>query len=60
VQKADDVRVLDGLCAALLGQGDAKAAEDAINKLARVDPNNQDLAQFREKLANLKSSGKPK
>jgi tetratricopeptide (TPR) repeat protein len=60
VQKADDVRVLDGLCAALLGQGDAKAAEDAINKLARVDPNNQDLAQFREKLVNLKSSGKPK
>ena len=60
VEKADDVRVLDGLCAALLGQGDAKAAEDAINKLARVDPNNQDLAQFREKLANLKSSGKPK
>ena len=59
-QKADDVRVLDGLCAALLGQGDAKAAEDAINKLARVDPSNQDLTQFREKLANLKSSGKPK
>ena len=50
----------DGLCAALLGQGDAKAAEAAINKLANVDPNNQDLAQFREKLANVKSGGKPK
>ena len=60
MKKADDVRVLDGLCAALLGQGDAKAAEAAINKLANTDPNNQDLAQFREKLANLKSGGKPK
>ncbi len=60
MKKADDVRVLDGLCAALLGQGDAKAAEAAINKLANTDPNNQDLAQFREKLANLKSGGKSK
>jgi tetratricopeptide (TPR) repeat protein len=60
MKKADDVRVLDGLSAALLGQGDAKAAEAAINKLEKLDPNNQDLAQFREKLANLKSGGKPK
>jgi len=60
MKKADDVRVLDGLCAALLGHGDAKAAEAAINKLEKLDPNNQDLAQFREKLANLKSGGKPK
>jgi tetratricopeptide (TPR) repeat protein len=60
MKKTDDLRVLDGFCAALLGQGDAKAAEATINKLANMDPNNQDLAQFREKLANLKSGGKPK
>jgi len=49
--------VLDGLCAVLLSKGDAKAAEEAINKLAKTDPTNQDLPQFREKLAALK---KPK
>jgi tetratricopeptide (TPR) repeat protein len=58
MKKTDDVRVLDGLCAALLGQGDANAAEAAINKLEKIDPGNQDLAQFREKLATLKSAKK--
>src|SRR5713101_526061 len=53
----NDVPLLDGLCAALLSKGDAKAAEEAINKLAKVDPTNQDLPQFRDKLASLK---KPK
>ncbi len=53
----NDVPLLDGLCAALLSKGDAKGAEDAINKLAKVDPTNQDLPQFRDKLASLK---KPK
>src|SRR6266852_5613860 len=52
----NDVPLLDGLCAALLSKGDAKDAEEAINKLAKVDPTNQDLAQFREKLASLKKS----
>ena len=49
---------LDGLCAALLSNGKAKEAEEAINKLAKVDPTNQDLPQFRTKLDELKS--KPK
>jgi len=53
----NDIPLLDGLCAVLLSKGDAKAAEEAINKLAKVDPTNQDLAQFRDKLASLK---KPK
>src|SRR5712692_430155 len=53
----NDVPLLDGLCAALLSKGDAKAAEEAINKLAKVDSTNQDLPQFRDKLASLK---KPK
>jgi hypothetical protein len=39
----------------LLQEGKAKEAEDAIARLAKVDTNNQDLTQFREKLANLKS-----
>ena len=52
--KSDDVMVLSGLAAATLEKGDAKAAEDAIAKLEKVDPNSQDLAQFRDKLATLK------
>jgi len=54
-KKPDDMMTLDGLCAALLSLGKTKEAEDAINKLAKIDPTNQDLAQFRAKLAELKS-----
>src|SRR6266566_77831 len=53
--KPDDVMVLSGLCAATLQKGDAKGAEDAIARLEKVDPSSQDLPQFREKLASLKS-----
>src|SRR2546423_15463032 len=53
--KPDDMPALDGLCAALLSKGDAKGGEEQINKLAKIDPNNQDLPQFREKLSQLKS-----
>ena len=52
--KQDDTMVLSGLAAATLEKGDAKAAEDAIAKLEKVDPNSQDLPQFRDKLASLK------
>ena len=55
LKKPDDMPVLDGLCAVLISKGDTKAAEDAINKLAKLDPTNQDLPQFREKLAALKT-----
>ena len=55
-RKPDDMPSLDGLCAALLSKGDAKDAEEAINKLAKIDPTNQDLPQFRTKLAELKSA----
>jgi Flp pilus assembly protein TadD len=58
VQKPDDVPVLDGLCAVLLSKEDAKGAEVAINKLAKVDPTNQDLPQFKSKLEELKSAKK--
>ncbi len=60
LKKPNDMPLLDGLCAALLSKGDAKAAEEAINKLAKIDPTNQDLPQFRDKLASLKSTDKPK
>jgi|SRR5689334_20537375 len=53
--QSDDVMVLSGLAAATLERGDAKAAEDAIAKLEKVDPNSQDLPQFRDKLASLKA-----
>ena len=53
--KPDDMPTVDGLCAALLSKGDAKAAEEQINRLAKIDPSNQDLPQFREKLSQLKS-----
>lgn len=58
VKQPADIPVLDGLCAVLLSKGDAKAAEEAINKLAKVDPTNQDLPQFRDKLSELKRSSK--
>jgi Flp pilus assembly protein TadD len=60
LKKPEDVRVLDGLCVVFLEQGKAKETEDTIAKLAKADPSNQDLAQFREKLAKLKTDGKAK
>jgi len=58
VKKPDDLPVVAGLCAATLGKGDLKAAEQAIAKLEKIDPNSQDLPQFRDKLASLRSTGK--
>jgi tetratricopeptide (TPR) repeat protein len=58
VKKPADVAVLDGLCAVLLSKGDAKASEEAIKKLEKVDPTNQDLPQFKSKLEELKSAKK--
>jgi tetratricopeptide (TPR) repeat protein len=53
--KQDDVMVLAGLAATTLQKGDAKAAEVAIAQLEKVDPNSEDLPQFRDKLASLKA-----
>jgi len=53
--RQDDVMVLAGLAAATLEKGDAKAAEDAIAQLEKVDPNSEDLPNFRNKLASLKA-----
>jgi len=58
LKKPDDMPAVDGLCAALLSSGNAKEAEQQINKLAKIDPTNQDLPQFRSKLEELKSGKK--
>jgi tetratricopeptide (TPR) repeat protein len=54
LKKSDDVVTLAGLAAATLGQGDAKAAEQAIANLEKVSPTSEDLPQFKDKLASLK------
>ena len=54
LKKGDDVVTLSGLAAATLGKGDAKAAEQAIANLEKVDPTSEDLPRFKEKLATLK------
>jgi tetratricopeptide (TPR) repeat protein len=54
MKKPDDIPVVDGLCAAALGAGDVNEAEQAIAKLEKLDPQNVDLPQFREKLSALK------
>lgn len=58
LKKPNDIPLLDGYCAALLGKGDVKGAEAAIEKLAKIDPTNEDLPQFRAKLAELKAGKK--
>jgi tetratricopeptide (TPR) repeat protein len=53
--KSDDVMVLAGIAAVTLEKGDAKAAEDAIAQLEKVDPAAQDLPNFKNRLAGLKN-----
>jgi tetratricopeptide (TPR) repeat protein len=55
LKKSDDVATLAGLAAATLGKGDAKAAEQAIANLEKVDPTSEDLPGFKDKLAELKA-----
>ena len=55
LKKSDDLVTLSGLAAATLGKGDARAAEQAIANLEKVDPSSQDLPQFKDKLASLKA-----
>ena len=52
-----DTGVLASIAYMHLKKGDAKAAEKAIADLEKVDPNNQDLPQFKQRLAGLKSGG---
>ncbi len=59
-KKPNDVSALASLAFTYLQKGDAREAEKAISNLEKADPGNQDLAQFRDKLASLKSADKPK
>jgi tetratricopeptide (TPR) repeat protein len=59
-KKPDDVSVLASLAYMQLQKNDAKAAEKAIANLEKVDPTNQDLPQFRERLAQMKSADNSK
>lgn len=59
-KKPEDVGVLASLAYMQLQKGDARAAEKAIASLEKVDPTNQDLPQFRDKLTSLQSAEKPK
>lgn len=54
--KPNDVGVLASIAYMQLRKGDAGAAEKAIASLEKADPNNQDLPQFKERLAGLKSN----
>lgn len=54
-KKPGDVSVLASLAFMYLQKGDAKEAEKAIANLEKADPSNQDLPQFRDRLASLKS-----
>ena len=60
LKKPEDVSVLASLTFALLEKGDKAAAERAIATLEKVDPNNQNLPEFRDKLAKLKSGTEAK
>ena len=60
LKKSDDVATLAGMAAATLGKGDAKAAEQAIANLEKVDPTSEDLPRFKDRLASLKSGGETK
>lgn len=53
--KPDDAMALEGLAETRLRLKDAKGAEEAIAKLEKADPNNQQLARLRETLNGLKS-----
>jgi tetratricopeptide (TPR) repeat protein len=55
LKKNDDVATLAGMAAATLGKGDAKAAEQAIANLERVDPSSEDLPTFKQRLSTLKA-----
>lgn len=59
-KKPGDVGVLASIAYMHLQKGDAKAAEKSIAALEKASPGNEDLPQFRDKLAGLKSSEKPK
>lgn len=59
-KKPADESVLASLAYMQLQKGDAKAAEKAIAELERVNANNVDLPQFKQRLESMKSGETPK
>lgn len=59
-KKSDDVGVLASVAYMHLQKGDAREAEKAIANLEKVEPTNQDLPQFKQRLASMKSGESPK
>jgi tetratricopeptide (TPR) repeat protein len=59
-KKPDDVGTLASIAYMHLQKGDAKEAEKAIANLEKVAPTSQDLPQFKQRLAALKSGETPK
>lgn len=51
-------KTLQNLAMVLLKKGDAAGAEDALNRLASVNPQNQSLGDLRKELEQLKTTGK--
>ncbi len=60
LKKPDEPSLLASMAFTYLQKGDANEAEKAIAKLEKADPSNQDLPQFRDKLAALKAGNSPK
>lgn len=58
LKKPDDVQVLASLAYTQLQKGDGGEAEKSIAKLEKADPTNENLPEFRDKLAGLKSGKK--
>ncbi len=58
LKKPADLGVMASLAYTQLQKGDATEAEKSIAKLEQADPTNEDLPQFRDKLAALKSGSK--
>jgi tetratricopeptide (TPR) repeat protein len=59
-KKPGDVGTLASIAYLHLQKGDAKEAEKAITNLEKVEPDNQDLPQFKQRLAIMKSGDTPK
>lgn len=59
-KKPGDEGILASLAYMQLQKGDAKAAEKAIAELERVNANNVDLPQFKQRLERLRSGDTPK
>ena len=60
LKRPGEARILASLAFSALKRGNANEAEQAIANLAKYDPGNQDLPQFRDELATLKSGNKAK